>query len=711
MRNVLMIFHRCAASTTSTSAESQRVPPRSQILAHLKSGKEYDVLVVGGGSAGAGTALDAVTRGLTTACIEREDFASATSSRSTQLLWGGSRYLVQCLVELFNHDLRLLRKPVQTLQKFYADFNMVVNCHRERKFMMQQQSHLTNWIPIAVPFTNWIIWPPPYNYPPASIGPLGLFYIFFKFYDFLGGFHSPPSHIMTPKRALRKFPQLDISRMKYCSVFYEGQHNDARTNLSIALTAAIRGADIINYCNLVKFQYNNQGKINGAVIRDELTNEQFEIHCKSVVFCGGCFTDEVRKIEDASCQEAVTGASGVHIVLPSYYAPSNFGFVDMNTSDGRFLFFLPWQGHVLVGTTDTKARPTMRPEPSEAEIVWLLHEASKYLNPELQVRRKDVLSAWCGVRPLACDPHRLKVGVTSSVSRDHIVSHNPKTDSVFLAGGKWTTYREMAEDAVNKVISLPAFENKAFVPSKTLNIPLIGKEGFTPSLSIALVQTFNIQYTIAQHLAKSYAGRAYEICKIASEESNFCLLSNGYPYLEAEVTYAVRHEWAVHVADILARRTRLAFLNKEEAIAAVPKVVELMAKELKWNCQQIPKETFLAYEYLQYFGGPSPRASSQAESEDRIATVADLKLAFSQVDRDGDGLISHVDVLEVSEIIGRKLTAGELEDCISKCDQNNSGKIGQNTLIHWWNNEALSELDKLVKVDPLKLKGSGSAFG
>ena len=219
-----------------------RVPSRIECLdSFKKEGQVYDVLIIGGGSTGAGAALDAVSRGLKTACIEREDFSSGTSSRSTKLIWGGSRYLVQTLVSLFHHDLRLIRHPITTIRNFIRDFNMVLNCHKERKFLLDTQAHLTNWIPIAVPISKWIIWPPPFAYPPAALGPLGLFTIFFKFYDSLTFFTCPDSYVMSNKQAKLNFPQLNTDKIKYCSVFYEGQHDDSRTNLAIALTAAERG--------------------------------------------------------------------------------------------------------------------------------------------------------------------------------------------------------------------------------------------------------------------------------------------------------------------------------------------------------------------------------------------------------------------------------------------------------------------------------------
>jgi glycerol-3-phosphate dehydrogenase len=188
-------------------------------------------------------------------------------------------------------------------------------------------------------------------------------------YDALSGFSCPPSHIMTPKRARRKFPQLANGDIKYCSIFYEGTHDDARTNLAVAQTAAAHGALIANYCEaraLLRADGTPTGKVVGATVCDVMTGKEFDIRAKSVLLCGGPFTDELRALEDPACKPAIEGASGIHIVLPAYFAPENIGLVDMNTSDGRFMFFLPWKSHVLVGTTDHQSKPTMRPIPDES---------------------------------------------------------------------------------------------------------------------------------------------------------------------------------------------------------------------------------------------------------------------------------------------------------------------------------------------------------
>ena len=321
------------------------------------------------------------------------------------------------------------------MDDFISEFKMVFHCHQERKYMLEKQRHLTNWVPIVCPFTEWHIWPPPFDHWLFSFFPI-LAPVVFKFYDGLSQFTCPPSFIMTKKESRIKFPQLNEQDIKYCAVFYEGQHNDARTNLAIALSAAEKGAHIANYCEMTQGIFDESGKVVGVKACDRITGKTFEIYSKHIIFAGGPFTDALRQHEDGTSKPvkpAVMGASGSHIVLPGYYAPHDMGLLDYNTSDGRFLFFLPWQGSVIVGTTDKKCPAETLPYPPEEEIQWMLKECEKYLSGDLKVRRSDVLSAWRGWRPLAADPHAPPGG---QVSRDHVISQNPKTGVTFIAGGK-----------------------------------------------------------------------------------------------------------------------------------------------------------------------------------------------------------------------------------------------------------------------------------
>jgi len=441
-------------------------------MKRLASGEEFDILVVGGGATGAGVALEAQLRGLNVACIEQEDFGSGTSAKSTKLLWAGSRYLVKGLVKLFSPS--SLVAPKASWDEFLGTFHMVMGCFRERTYMLNINPHITNWVPIAVPLDKWIIWPAPFDYPPAALGPCtGMFIIFFKFYDALGFWNAPSSYVMSSARATQEFPQMDGKRMKYVSVFYEGAHNDTRTNMAIALTAAMKGSCMCNYAKANSIIFDDKGVARGATVKDETNPDSSEIsvRAKKVVYCGGPFTDGMRQLsEGKDVKPIVNGSGGTHIVLPQYYCPRHIGMVDMMTSRGSFLFFLPWEGYTLVGTTDVKTTPDLHHEVPEDEIQYLINETEKYLSPNLQVRRRDVMSAWYGIRPLVTDPHAVD---QSSVSRDHTVSHHPTNGITFISGGKWTTWREMAEDCVDQVVERDPVLKKKAGPSKTLITPLV----------------------------------------------------------------------------------------------------------------------------------------------------------------------------------------------------------------------------------------------
>jgi len=423
------------------------LPSRSNQVQKLSSNEVYDVLIIGGGATGAGTALDAASRGYKTALIERGDFSSETSSRSTKLIWAGIKYMATASAALLSRQ--LLTNPVDTINNFLGEMKMVYNCHRERRYMMEKQNHLCNWIPIAIPFDKWYVTPAPFGHPLFSFFPVLAPFVL-KFYDALSSFQCPPSYILTPNKAKVVFPQLSQDNLKYCAVFYEAQHDDARTNLAIAMSAAEHGADIANYVQMVDTIKDQAGKVVAVTAKDRMTGKSFEIRAKKIVFCGGPFTDDLRKLENGSdVQPAVRGAHGTHIVLPGYFCPSDIGLLDYQTSDGRFLFFLPWQGHTLVGTTDKKGPAETLPGPPENEVDWILKECSKYLRKDIEFRRSDVLSAWRGWRPLAADPH---APPGAPVSRDHVISENPQSGIIFIAGGKWTTWREMAEEVVDRAV-------------------------------------------------------------------------------------------------------------------------------------------------------------------------------------------------------------------------------------------------------------------
>ena len=628
------------------------------------------------------------------ACIERGDFASETSSRSTKLIWAGIRYLATAAVSLLSP--RLFTSPVETVKDFAGEINMVLNCHRERRYMTDKQRHLTNWVPIAVPFSEWHISPPPFNHGLFGFFPI-LAPVVFKIYDGMSGFTCPSSYVMGREKARRLFPQLSGRMIKYCAVFFEAQHNDSRTNIAIALSAAENGADVANYTEMTGVILGDDGTAIGVKARDRMTDKEFDVWANKIVFAGGPFTDVLRKIEHDGVIEnerenekavtkpkdmipAVAGGAGTHVVLPGYYCPSGMGLLDYNTSDGRFLFFLPWQKHTLVGTTDTKSDAKTLPNPPEDEVQWLLNECGKYLSSDLRVRRSDVLSAWQGWRPLASDPN---APPGAPISRDHIISTNPETGIVFIAGGKWTTWREMAEEAIDKVVGKQT-------KSTTLDRMLFGGEGWSPNLAIQLIQKYGMSQDVAEHLSRTYGGRAWEVCEL-SDPTGLSWprfgnpLAPNYPYIDAEVRYACR-EYACTIEDVLSRRTRLAFLNKDAAISALPHVADIMAEELGWSADVKAEQVAAARTYVDCYAGRIPKKKG---STLRAATYEDLRDIFSALDADGNGYLDIVEVGEAANVLGFPMSSAELSSAFSTMDGDGNGRVTLEEFAEWWNVDSL----------------------
>lgn len=690
---------------------SKPLPSRGQQISRLSEGKTYDVLVIGGGATGSGVALDAQMRGLNTALIERGDFSSETSSRSTKLIWAGIRYIATAIAQLLRPG--SLLHPIDSVKSFSSEFKMVMGAHKERKLLLENNPHLTNWVPIAVPMKSWISWPPPFGHPLFAIAPV-VFPGVMKFYDGLSGFTCPPSHLMSKSRARRKFPQIDED-VKYVQIFYEGQHNDARTATCIALTAAEEGATVANHTEMTGIIRENgdKGKAIGIKCRDNLTGKEFDVMAKAIIFAGGPFTDGLRKIEDPKAKPAVAGAAGTHVVLPGYYCADGIGLLDINTSDGRFLFFLPWQGSTLVGTTDRKEDAVSSPGPPEDEIQWILNEAEKYLSDDLKVRRADVLSAWQGYRPLASDPN---APPGAPVSRDHVISTNPDTEITFITGGKWTTYREMAEDVLNRVIKQKGLSEKAG-PCITEERPLRGGVGYTKNVPVQLVQKYGVSEETAKHLARTYGMNAFDVCEMTKPSGKRWprfgkLLIEGYPYLEAEVEYVCKNEMACSVTDMLTLRTRLAFLNSEAAMEVAPKVADLMAKPLGWNKAKKNRQLAEAQKAIAEFGGPVPHKEGTKLS---AATVTDIRALFESFDRDGNGYIDFEEMKSMAKILGSPFKSeDEAMTTFKRMDTDNNGKIYEEEFVRWWHDSGPDDklrktLGNQFKLSPEKLgKGSES---
>ncbi|GIK02654.1 mitochondrial glycerol-3-phosphate dehydrogenase [Aspergillus viridinutans] len=586
---------------------------------------EYDLLVIGGGATGSGIALDAATRGLKVAVVERDDFSAGTSSKSTKLVHGGVRYLEKAVWELD-----------------YNQYKLVKEALRERKYFLNTAPHLSSWLPIMVPVQKW--WQAPY------------FWAGTKAYDWLAGSEGiESSYFLTKSKAIDAFPMLRRDNLVGAMVYYDGAHNDSRMNVSLAMTAALYGSTVVNHMQVTGLTKDETGKLNGARVKDLIPGksgqetEEFTVRAKGIINATGPFTDSIRKMDEPDVKEIVAPSAGVHVILPGYYSPSKMGLIDPSTSDGRVIFFLPWQGNTIAGTTDQPTEITTQPEPSEKDINWILSEVRGYLAPDINVERSDVLAAWSGIRPLVRDP---KVKSSEALVRNHLISVSP-SGLLTCAGGKWTTYRQMAEEAVDEAIKVFGLKPRAVsqVPDisgvggsglvsdgavldgscQTHQVRLIGAHGYSKTLFINLIQHFGLETDVAKHLTESYGDRAWQVAALsAPTDARFPLrgrrISAMYPFIDGEVRYAVRHEYAQTAVDVIARRTRLAFLNAEAALEALPGIIDLMGAELNWDDKRKEVEWKDSVSFLSSMGLPKSLLG-MSRSEVEAGRVKELDLA------------------------------------------------------------------------------------
>jgi len=599
------------ASSGLNKRPTKPLPTRAEQLNSLAT-DEFDVLVIGGGATGSGCALDAASRGLKTALVEFDDFSSGTSSRSTKLIHGGVRYLQKAIMNL---DIE--------------QYKMVKEALHERANLLEIAPHLSFPLPIMLPVYKW--WQLPY------------FWAGIKAYDLVsGGDCLKSSYILSKSRALELFPMLKKNELKGAIVYYDGMHNDARMNISIAISAARHGATIANHVK-VEDLIKTDGVVSGARVRNQLTGEEFNIKAKSVINATGPFTDSIRKMDDGETREIVCPSAGIHIMLPDYYSPSNMGLLDPATSDGRVIFFLPWQGLTIAGTTDTPCPVTNSPGPGEGDIQFILSEVKNYLTPDIDVRRGDVLSAWAGIRPLVKDPN---AGDTASLVRNHVV-HVSDSKLITIAGGKWTTYRAMASETVDAAVSAARLDAG---PSMTDGLLLEGAHTWAPTMFIRLVQDLGVDTGVAQHLSDTYGDRAFSVGKMAGLTGQRWpivgrRIHQEFPYIDAEVRYAVK-EYAATAVDVIARRLRLSFLNVQAAEEALPVVVSIMADELGWDKEEQVKQTEDAMDFLRMQMGKDLNKASRDNIPVSLtkAEIAEYVKRFNALDDGKKGYISINDI-------------------------------------------------------------------
>ncbi|XP_074885213.1 glycerol-3-phosphate dehydrogenase, mitochondrial isoform X9 [Buteo buteo] len=655
-RNKHSTFVHVQAAEAVTVPIKNHLPTREQQILALQTTGEFDVLVIGGGATGCGCALDAVTRGLKTALLERDDFSSGTSSRSTKLIHGGVRYLQKAIMKLD-----------------FEQYKMVKEALEERANLLEIAPHLSAPLPIMLPVYKW--WQLPY------------YWFGIKLYDLVAGSQClKSSYVLSKSRALEHFPMLRKDELVGAIVYYDGQHNDARMNLAIALTAARYGAATANYAEVLRLlkttdPASGKERVCGVRCRDVLTGQEFDVKAKCVINATGPFTDSVRKMDDQEVPNICQPSAGVHIVMPGYYSPDNMGLLDPATSDGRVIFFLPWEKMTIAGTTDSPTDVTSHPIPTEEDINFILNEVRNYLSVDVEVRRGDVLAAWSGIRPLVIDPNSKD---TQSISRNHVVTISD-SGLVTIAGGKWTTYRAMAQDTIDAAIQ--AHDLKAG-SSKTIGLQLEGAEDWSPTLYIRLVQDYGLESEVAQHLASTYGDKAFEVAKIAQVTGKRWpivgkRLVSEFPYIEAEVVYGVK-EYARTAVDMISRRTRLAFLNVQAAEEALPRIIDIMGKELNWNEQKKKEELEAAKKFLYYEMGYKVKSDQLTDSSEISLGPSDIeryKKRFHMFDKDKKGFITILDVQRVLESISVQIAENTLHDILNEVDLNKNGQVELNEFL------------------------------
>jgi glycerol-3-phosphate dehydrogenase len=516
---------------------------RAEMYGRLRGHRgRWDMIVVGGGATGAGVAIDAATRGYDVLLAEQSDFGKGTSSRSTKLVHGGVRYLEQ------------------------GNLSLVMEALQERGLLLENAPHLVSNLGFVVPSYDW--WESPFY----GIG--------LKLYNLLAGKYGfGPSRILSREETLEHLPTIKQEGLRGGVIYYDGQFDDARLLINLVATAFEQGATLLNYARVTGLTKDVEGFVDGVRFVDGETGEEFEEHAKVVINATGPFTDALRRAADRSAAPMIAASQGIHLVFEASFLEGESAIMVPHTSDGRVMFAIPWHGHAVVGTTDTPvAEAAIEPVALEQEIEFILETAALYLAK--RPTRADVLSVFAGIRPLVRSG---EAGNTAALSRGHTIRIE-NSGMVTICGGKWTTYRRMAEDCVDQAATLARLPESPCV-TRQLNI-----HGFhAASRKFGHLSVYGSDAPLVRQFEKSDPALAER-------------LDPALPYTGAQVIWAVREEMARTVEDVLARRTRALFLNAQAALRMAPRTARLMARDMgraaEWEAEQLRSFRQVAQNYL-----------------------------------------------------------------------------------------------------------------
>ncbi|MGO1243068.1 MAG: glycerol-3-phosphate dehydrogenase/oxidase [Sphingobacterium sp.] len=504
---------------------------RRRVLDSLHETQLWDIVIIGGGATGLGTAVDAATRGYKTLLVEKYDFAKGTSSKSTKLVHGGVRYLAN------------------------GDVKLVFSALKERGLIFQNAPHVSF-------VQSFII-------PCYSVFSKLKFLIGLKLYDWMAGkLRIGSTALLKNKTLLQKLPHIKTKNLKGGVQYFDGQFDDARLAINLAQTAADSGAAVINYAEVTAISKDKDALVNGIQFTDTTTKKSYTISAKAVINATGVFVDDILKLDTPTHKNLVRPSQGTHVVVDAHFLGNTDALMIPETSDGRVLFGVPWHGKVLLGTTDTPLdEHQIEPRPLEEEIAFILNTADQYL--EHAPTRADVLSIFAGLRPLAA-PTESDRGSTKEISRDHKLIASP-SNLITITGGKWTTYRKMGEDTVNLAVRTAKLSP---TPCKTTHHPIYG---FTHDKYPGHWRVYGSSYTRIQEL-------------ITDDPTLATRIHPDYEYCIAEVVWACRNEMVVKLEDFLARRIRLLLLDAQASLVAAPTVAQVMARELDHDNTWVSKE-------------------------------------------------------------------------------------------------------------------------
>lgn len=518
---------------------------RNNSLQNIINTECWDIVVIGGGATGLGTAVDAASRGYKTLLVEQADFAKGTSSRSTKLVHGGVRYLEQ------------------------GNISLVKEALKERGLFLQNAPHLARQQAFIVPV---------YSFWERLKYTIGL-----KLYEWLSGnLRIGKVAFLSKEKVINQMPGISSKKLKGGVLYYDGQFDDARMALSLAATCEDFGGTVINYMKVESINRNEKNQVDGVTLEDLTTNKRYNVQTKVVINATGVFADDVREMDTGKRKKTILPSQGVHLVLDSKYLQTlDCAMMIPKTDDGRVLFLVPWHNHLLMGTTDTALEEhTLEPRALDTEIDFILRNARQYL--AVAPKRSDVLSIYAGLRPLALPEHGngenskdISRGESIKVSNSNLIS---------VTGGKWTTYRHMGEDTINKAIEVG---NLNPVACKTSSLKIHGWK--KSNGEGADWDVYGSDREKIEELVKQDPGLGKRVDK-------------KWNFIEAEVVWAVREEMAIQLEDVLSRRFRVLFLDARAAMKMAPRVAAIMRRELGtdeyWEKDQLARFEELAKGYV-----------------------------------------------------------------------------------------------------------------